>query len=118
MNADRILVVTSGELVEEGSHEELIRANGKYAELWSKQIFVKPKDGDALDDKSKIKGRKTPNILNDLTPEMTSCELAKVKSAPALGALPRSQSRESGSGRGGSGNASPERGTSGHKKEV
>jgi hypothetical protein len=83
MNADRIMVVTGGELVEEGSHEELIRANGKYAELWSRQIFVKPKDDDAdSTDESKpaAKGGKLPNIVNDLPSEVAKVELAKVKS--------------------------------------
>jgi len=44
MNADVIFVVADGEVVEHGSHEDLIAKAGKYAELWSKQIFVKPKD--------------------------------------------------------------------------
>ena len=82
MNADRIIVVTGGEIVEQGSHEDLIRADGKYAELWSKQIFVKPKDKEPREDKPATKGRKNPNIVNDLTAEVTSSELAKVKSTP------------------------------------
>jgi ABC-type multidrug transport system ATPase subunit len=83
MNADRIIVVTGGEIVEQGSHEDLIRADGKYAELWSKQIFVKPKDKEPPEDnKLAAKGRKAPNILNDLSAEATSSELAKVKSSP------------------------------------
>ncbi|KAJ2982442.1 hypothetical protein NUW58_g6440 [Xylaria curta] len=44
MNADIIFVVANGQVVEQGNHEELIAKNGKYAELWSKQIFVKPKE--------------------------------------------------------------------------
>ncbi|KAI1119547.1 hypothetical protein F5Y14DRAFT_7482 [Nemania sp. NC0429] len=44
MNADIIFVVADGQVAEQGSHEELIAKNGKYAELWSKQIFVKPKE--------------------------------------------------------------------------
>jgi ABC-type multidrug transport system ATPase subunit len=84
MNADRIIVVTGGEIVEQGSHEALIRADGKYAELWSKQIFVKPKDKEPREDKPATKGRKTPNIVNDLTAEVTYSELAKVKSTPTL----------------------------------
>lgn len=72
MNADRIMVITGGELVEQGSHEELIQAKGKYAELWSKQIFVKPKDED-----------KTPatheNLVNDLNSDVAELELAKAK---------------------------------------
>lgn len=34
---DRILVMENGEIVEEGSHKELIRQKGKYAELWNHQ---------------------------------------------------------------------------------
>jgi len=35
--ADRILVLEKGELLEQGSHEELIRKNGRYAELFNLQ---------------------------------------------------------------------------------
>ncbi|KIN01787.1 hypothetical protein OIDMADRAFT_196334 [Oidiodendron maius Zn] len=42
MQSDRILVVIDGEIIEEGSHHELIRARGKYHDLWSKQVFVEP----------------------------------------------------------------------------
>ncbi len=35
--ADRILVLKQGELIESGSHQELIKMNGKYAELFSLQ---------------------------------------------------------------------------------
>jgi ATP-binding cassette subfamily B protein len=33
--AQRILVVEEGRVVEDGSHEDLLRAEGRYAELWS-----------------------------------------------------------------------------------
>jgi ABC-type multidrug transport system fused ATPase/permease subunit len=36
-NADKIIVVTSGEIKEIGRHEELLSKNGLYAELWNKQ---------------------------------------------------------------------------------
>ncbi len=35
--ADRIFVFTDGKLAESGSHEELIKRNGKYAELYNQQ---------------------------------------------------------------------------------
>jgi ATP-binding cassette subfamily B protein len=35
--ADRILVLNKGELLEEGSHEELLHKNGRYAELFQLQ---------------------------------------------------------------------------------
>lgn len=41
---DRILVMDDGKILEDGSHEELIKLKGKYAELWSHQ------SGDFLED--------------------------------------------------------------------
>ncbi|RYG49785.1 MAG: ABC transporter ATP-binding protein, partial [Chitinophagaceae bacterium] len=35
--ADRILVLDQGELLEEGSHRELLNKNGRYAELFNLQ---------------------------------------------------------------------------------
>ncbi|TLS28063.1 hypothetical protein PpBr36_00114 [Pyricularia pennisetigena] len=43
MNAHVIMVVSGGEIIEQGSHDMLIAKGGKYSELWSKQFFVKPK---------------------------------------------------------------------------
>jgi ABC-type multidrug transport system fused ATPase/permease subunit len=37
VDADRILVVDDGELVEQGSHQELLTENGHYARLWHMQ---------------------------------------------------------------------------------
>jgi ATP-binding cassette subfamily B protein len=34
---DRIIVLDNGKIIEEGSHKELIRKGGKYAELWDRQ---------------------------------------------------------------------------------
>lgn len=34
---DRILVMDSGNIVEEGSHQNLIKHGGVYADLWSRQ---------------------------------------------------------------------------------
>jgi ABC-type glutathione transport system ATPase component len=61
MNANRIIVIEQGQVVEQGGHEELILAKGRYADLWSKQVFLSPVDNndssaikasDAEDDKS------------------------------------------------------------------
>jgi len=34
VDADRIVVIEQGAVVEEGSHHDLLNANGKYAEMW------------------------------------------------------------------------------------
>lgn len=34
---DRIIVLSNGKIVEEGSHEELLKRNGAYKKLWSRQ---------------------------------------------------------------------------------
>lgn len=54
MNADIIFVVAGGEIVEQGTHEELLEKRGKYSELWSKQIFVKPKEKLQDDDNTSL----------------------------------------------------------------
>ena len=38
MDADRIVVMSKGSIVEEGKHNELLKAGGQYANLWEKQF--------------------------------------------------------------------------------
>jgi ATP-binding cassette subfamily B protein len=40
IDADRILVIDEGELVEQGSHQELLDHQGHYARLWHMQQRV------------------------------------------------------------------------------
>jgi ATP-binding cassette subfamily B protein len=42
-NADQILVLDQGQIVERGRHEELLRAGGLYAQLCRTQFMAKPK---------------------------------------------------------------------------
>jgi subfamily B ATP-binding cassette protein HlyB/CyaB len=41
-NADRILTLDKGRLIEDGSHEQLLAANGRYATLWRLQAGLRP----------------------------------------------------------------------------
>lgn len=84
MNADRIIVIGDGEVVEQGSHDELIHANGKYADLWARQVFLKPKNKATDDDDESEDGGKGGGIVNDLSNEVTKSVLAKVKSTTSL----------------------------------
>ena len=37
MNADQILVMENGRIIERGSHQQLIAAAGRYAQMWALQ---------------------------------------------------------------------------------
>ena len=34
-NADKIIVVEKGHLIEEGNHDELVATGGRYAQMWN-----------------------------------------------------------------------------------
>ena len=38
VDADRILVLEAGEVVEQGTHDDLLASGGRYADLWAKQM--------------------------------------------------------------------------------
>ena len=37
---DRVLVMDKGEIVQEGTHKELVKVNGLYKQLWEREIAV------------------------------------------------------------------------------
>lgn len=68
-----------GEIIEEGTHQDLIQSRGKYHELWSKQIFVKPSSERS---RSRSPQKQDTNMINDLSPEKQKAEMIKAKLAP------------------------------------
>lgn len=38
INADKIIVLENGNLVEEGTHEEILSNNSAYSRLWNQQF--------------------------------------------------------------------------------
>ena len=42
VDADQILVIDTGRVAESGSHESLLAAGGKYAQLWDEQKRERP----------------------------------------------------------------------------
>jgi ABC-type multidrug transport system fused ATPase/permease subunit len=75
--ADQILVVEAGKIVERGTHEELLAANGRYRELYERQhgieqnMFLAPGEGDAIpESESSGKASKEPTAASLLRGQM------------------------------------------------
>jgi len=73
--AHQILVVEAGEIVERGTHDQLLAAGGRYHELYTRQhdlaanLFLAPGEGDAVpDEKGGQNGKESaaPNPINPL----------------------------------------------------
>jgi ABC-type transport system involved in Fe-S cluster assembly fused permease/ATPase subunit len=69
--ADMIMVIDHGEIVERGTHDDLLLKGGKYLELWTKQTTGKPSKANSLNED------KTDLLVNNLPADSTpSQELA------------------------------------------
>ena len=73
MEADLILVVDRGEIIERGTHSELLHQGGKYLELWTKQTVGKPSKANSMTGADKVGDA----LINDIPAETYSRELAE-----------------------------------------
>jgi len=48
-NADNIIVLDKGRVLEQGSHDELLELDGKYAEMWNMQLHSSSQRNSAVD---------------------------------------------------------------------
>lgn len=62
-NADQILVLKDGRLVEQGSHDELMQHNGVYAELYRLQFHL------AEEGRKRVSGSRKPSAVSDTAEE-------------------------------------------------
>ncbi|ROT42819.1 heavy metal tolerance protein [Sodiomyces alkalinus F11] len=73
--ADQIIVLSQGKIVEKGTHNELVQANGKYASMWAKQVEaeravkvarIASKKAHKLMRKANIPGRRDADSQSDV----------------------------------------------------
>jgi subfamily B ATP-binding cassette protein MsbA len=70
--ADQILVVEAGEVVERGSHDQLLAAHGRYHELYMRQhglesnLFLAPGEGDKIPEEPKESPPAAPAPINPM----------------------------------------------------
>ncbi|KAI5788411.1 hypothetical protein EDC01DRAFT_631350 [Geopyxis carbonaria] len=88
MNADLILVIGDGTVVEKGNHQELMAKKGKYSKLWSKQLkneTPKPKpDGNPLESLIQDNSNKTLGECGDTLVPKKQSDLAIGSTQPHL----------------------------------
>jgi ABC-type multidrug transport system ATPase subunit len=76
VNADQILVLNHGTVVESGTHDELIAAGGKYASMWRKQSRAQKAAAEAAELRTRAK-----KALEDAEVDSTSVSEDEIENA-------------------------------------
>ncbi|KIW93919.1 uncharacterized protein Z519_05234 [Cladophialophora bantiana CBS 173.52] len=68
LHADHILVIRDGEIVENGTHEALIKQDGAYSELWRSQLRLQAEECESKSRSRSPERPRAPVLINDLIP--------------------------------------------------
>jgi len=90
MHADQIIMLDKGRIVEQGTHDELVRQGGRYANLWRLQTDQEVPEEDirgiGLEDDTIMPPEPEPAVVEDRSPEKrTTAEFAATGSKRDLG---------------------------------
>ena len=105
MNADHIFVVMNGEILESGSHQTLTSAKGKYYDLWSKQLFLKPETDRSRPQSPMKRGAATTDELTRCHDESEVAQTSTILEEPGdpyVGPNPDGDIKNNGKGTGSS----------------
>jgi ATP-binding cassette subfamily B (MDR/TAP) protein 6 len=103
-NADLILVLKDGQIVEQGTHKELLEVNGVFAAMWADQISATGEP--AVDDgpREVLNGYQIDNVVPVSEPAITDVDAAPTQDtaaesseAPVLENLPIQETPQTGS---------------------
>ncbi|EXJ67777.1 uncharacterized protein A1O5_09123 [Cladophialophora psammophila CBS 110553] len=67
LHADHILVIRDGEIVENGTHEALIKQDGAYNELWRSQLRLQAEERESKSRSCSPEKLHAPVLINDLS---------------------------------------------------
>jgi len=70
VDADQILVIEKGQILERGTHHALLERAGKYSELWTKQTAGHSASKTESHANSSHDGDDAPSVLVDVTPDV------------------------------------------------
>lgn len=84
VNADQILVLHEGNVLERGTHEELLEKKGRYAMMWKKQVRAQraAEEARVLKDKAeRLRRESKDGVMDDGSPSQSEDEKDKKKAA-------------------------------------
>ena len=85
VNANQILVLKDGHIVERGTHEELLSLPGVYAGMWNQQLEKEAEEAEEGEEEEIIEAKKDAKDLNSLAagqPKQSTSQAGPVSQVP------------------------------------